>query len=498
MTSVDVAAQQKRINELALQDVDSLAEQQRQCAAELKALPDAIKEAAKAAEYKEAARLQERVDLLNRSATELAAARAMSVRAKRRRAHAALLPADAVKSQAASVFGERVAEVTGPLRPCVDATLAVLAEGLRIAASEGVSEVRIRRAPDVDAAIKSKHVFDPAAANSRAEHEIRRAASHGDVAYREAHEAYVAKVTRVFLKVQYFVDVGFCWVPVGKGLGVPADDAAADAEWRDDFAILHAHHLAVAGFRAELERDAFVELCGAFDGDGTHAFAEVSRAVAESEVARMLLRWRLRDAGYASRAHSGVAELVKEWHRKNHSARATNPTADVLSFRSEQFRAFQKPGLFPQPGGVCFLVAHGEAGARLTEALGDGAEAVAGFARADGEAASFEEYVEACVAAASSDAYESGFYSRRNATGANAAARTVPAMPEVIAAAGTASLRNLCAREKFQQARRDDGEAPTSPASPVSTPAGFNKTYTPSLSSMSSPASTPASSARGR
>ena len=89
MTSVDVAAQQKRINELALQDVDSLAEQQRQCAAELKALPDAIKEAAKAAEYKEAARLQERVDLLNRSATELAAARAMSVRAKRRRAPAA-------------------------------------------------------------------------------------------------------------------------------------------------------------------------------------------------------------------------------------------------------------------------------------------------------------------------------------------------------------------------------------------------------------------------
>ena len=498
MSSVDVAAQQKRINELALQDVDSLAEQQRQCAAELKALPDAIKEAAKAAEYKEAARLQERVDLLNRSATELAAARAMSVRAKRRRAPAALLPADAVKSQAASVFGERVAEVTGPLRPCVDATLAVLAEGLRIAASEGVSEVRIRRAPDVDAAIKSKHVFDPAAANSRAEHEIRRAASHGDVAYREAHEAYVAKVTRVFLKVEYFVDVGFCWVPVGKGLGVPADDAAADAEWRDDFAILHAHHLAIAGFRAELERDAFVELCGAFDGDGTHAFAEVSRAVAESEVARMLLRWRLRDAGYASRAHSGVAELVKEWHRKNHAARATNPTADVLSFRSEQFRAFQKPGLFPAPGGVCFLVAHGEAGARLTEALGDGAEAVAGFTRADGKAASFEEYVEACVAAASSDAYESGFYSRRNATGANAAARTVPAMPEVIAAAGTASLRNLCAREKFQQARRDEGEAPTSPASPVSTPAGFNKTYTPSLSSMSSPASTPASSARGR
>ena len=64
MTSVDVAAQQRRINELALQDVDSLAERQRQCAAELKALPDAIKEAAKAAEYKEAARLQERIDLL--------------------------------------------------------------------------------------------------------------------------------------------------------------------------------------------------------------------------------------------------------------------------------------------------------------------------------------------------------------------------------------------------------------------------------------------------
>jgi hypothetical protein len=498
MTSVDVAAQQRRINELALQDVDSLAERQRQCAAELKALPDAIKEAAKAAEYKEAARLQERIDLLKTQAEELAAARAMSVRAKRRRAPAALLPADAVKSQAASVFGERVAEVVEPLRPCVDATLAVLAEGLRIAASEGVSEVRIRRAPDVDAAIRSKHVFDPAGANSRAEHEIRRAASHGDVAYREAHEAYVAKVTRVLLKVQYFVDVGFCWVPVGKGLGVPADGDAADAEWKDDFAILHAHHDAVAGFKAEIERDAFCELCGAFDGDGTHAFEHVSRAVTESEVARMLLRWRLRDAGYFSRAHSGLAELVKEWHRKNHAARATNPTADALSFRSEQFRAFQKPGALPNFGGVCFHVAHGAAGARLAKALGDGVEATAGFTRADKTAASFEEYVEACVAAASSDTYESGFYSRRNATGANAAARTVPANTEVIAAAGTASLRNLCAREKFQQARRDEGEAMMSPASPVSTPAGFNKTYTPSLSSMSSPASTPASSSRGR
>jgi hypothetical protein len=147
---------------------------------------------------------------------------------------------------------------------------------------------------------------------------------------------------------------------------------------------------------------------------------------------------------------------------------------------------------------VCFHVAHGAAGARLAKALGDGVEATAGFKRADKTAASFEEYVEACVAAASSDTYESGFYSRRNATGANAAARTVPANTEVIAAAGTASLRNLCAREKFQQARRDEGEAMMSPASPVSTPAGFNKTYTPSLSSMSSPASTPASSSRGR
>ena len=357
--------QQKRINELALQDVDSLAEQQRQCAAELKALPDAIKEAAKAAEYKEAARLQERVDLLNRSATELAAARAMSVRAKRRRAPAALLPADAVKSQAASVFGERVAEVTA-LRPCVDATLAVLARPAH--RPRRASPRCIRRAPDVDAAIKSKHVFDPAAANSRAEHEIRRAASHGDVAYREAHEAYVAKVTRVFLKVQYFVDVGFCWVPVGKGLGVPADDAAADAEWRDDFAILHAHHLAIAGFRAELERDAFVELCGAFDGDER---TPLRRSAARWRSPRWPGCWPLAPArrGYArartraSPSCQGVApQKPRRARHEPHRGRCSARNSSARS--SSQARS-------PRPGAV---LPHARRGWRAPDGgAGDGA-----------------------------------------------------------------------------------------------------------------------------
>jgi len=92
----------------------------------------------------------------------------MSVRLKRRRAPASLLPAAASKDKAGTAWNERVREVADTLQPAVDTTIAVFAEGVRIAASEGVAEMRIRRAPDVELCVKSKHVWDPSSSNSRA------------------------------------------------------------------------------------------------------------------------------------------------------------------------------------------------------------------------------------------------------------------------------------------------------------------------------------------
>ena len=497
---VDVAAQQARINQLALQDVDALAEMQRLGNAELATLPAAIKQAAELKEYARAAELQLRIEHLKSRAEELAAARAMSVRSKRRKDPASLLPATQLKDNASSVWNERVRDVVAPLEVPVDTTLAVIAEGLRLAASEGVYEIKIRRAPDVDAALKSKHVWDPDASNSRAEHELRRASSYGDTAYQEKHELYLHNVTRTLKKVEYFVDVGFCWIPVGAGLGVPSDANAEiyDSDYKNDFATLHKHHRAFAGFTPEVERDAFCEMASAFDGDTTHLFRDVDTCCSTSEFARMLLRWKLNGAGYASKAHSGMDSLVKEWHRKNHAARVLSPTADVLSFRSEEFKRFVKPGSHPSAGGVMLTVAHGEQGERLRKGLGDGIEDVAGFTKTDKTPSALVEYVEACVSHAALDTHESGFYARRGAVGANAMPRIIPTQPEVLQAAGTASLRNVIAREKFWQRRRNEGEVVLqSPASPVSTPAGFakTKTYTPS---SASPSITPSGSTNTR
>jgi hypothetical protein len=223
MSELDVAAQQARINQLALLDVDALAEEQRLGRNEMLRLPDLIKKAVEDAEYARAATLQQRIPYWKQRFEELAAARAMSVRLKRRKDPAALLDATELTENAASVWSTRVQDVCVSLAAPVNTALAVIAEGLRLAASEGVYEIKIRRAPDVTEVLKSKHVWDPDLSNSRAEHELRRAASYGDTAYQEKHEKHVHSVTRTLGKVDYFVDVGFCWIPVGRGLGVPSD-----------------------------------------------------------------------------------------------------------------------------------------------------------------------------------------------------------------------------------------------------------------------------------
>ena len=121
----------------------------------------------------------------------------------------------------------------------------------------------------------------------------------------------------------------------------------------------------------------------------------------------MLLRWKLHGLGYASRAYADVARLTHEFHKKNHATPGRLP-ADAAhaaaTFRSSAFRAFNHAAVVPGPGQPLLVVAHGEAGARLTRenvtlassaGLGGGGEAHEGFAQrtARRELAEYAEFV---------------------------------------------------------------------------------------------------------
>jgi len=113
------------------------------------------------------------------------------------------------------------------------------------------------------------------------------------------------------------------------------------------------------------------------------------------------------------------------------------------------------------------------------------------------------EYVEAIVSRAAVDTYPDGFVARRTAIGQNSSARVMQVQPDIVHGAGTPSLRNLCAREKFWQRKRMEGEAvyeTQAPASPSSTPGGGSaRTKMAGASSgANSPSLTPMGSTKSR
>ena len=152
------------------------------------------------------------------------------------------------------------------------------------------------------------------------------------------------RVRRALGLVEYVVDVGFCWIPVGRALR-DGDGNLSDAESAESaYATWWSHHRSIAGFPAETELDSFVALADLFDGDATHNAEDVD-AVLTSELGRMLLRWKLHGLGYASRAYADVARLTHEFHKKNHATPGRLP-ADAAhaaaTFRSSAFRAFNR------------------------------------------------------------------------------------------------------------------------------------------------------------
>ena len=487
----------ERIQKLSLEDADTLLERQRRCDAEAKSLSRSIDAAVKAADYAQAAQMQARQAELTAQMSDLKEARVLAVKLKKQRAREAsgaamgLPEASQMARESLATWNAQLAEACQPLNPQVDTVLILLADAFKVAASEGIGQVRIRRAPDPDAILDNEPLWDPSLAANRAEHDVLSSAAHHDSkkahqAYLRAHEKYLERVRRALGLVEYVVDVGFCWIPVGRALR-DGDGNLSDAESAESaYATWWSHHRAVAGFPAETELDSFVALADLFDGDATHNAEDVD-AVLTSELGRMLLRWKLHGLGYASRAYADVARLTHEFHKKNHATPGRLP-ADAAhaaaTFRSSAFRAFNHAAFVPAPGQPLLVVAHGEAGARLARenvtlakqrgSPAAAAEAHEGFAREDGAARTFAEYAEFVALAAADPRSDlaTGYLVRRDIP--SGSARQVSADPKILHAAGSPGARNLCARAKFQRHRREAGAAPTALAAnpaPVSSSA---------------------------
>ena len=341
----------ERIQKLSLEDADTLLERQRRCDAEAKSLSRSIDAAVKAADYAQAAQMQARQAELTAQMSDLKEARVLAVKLKKQRAREAsgaamgLPEASQMARESLATWNAQLAEACQPLNPQVDTVLILLADAFKVAASEGIGQVRIRRAPDPDAILDNEPLWDPSLAANRAEHDVLSSAAHHDSkkahqAYLRAHEKYLERVRRALGLVEYVVDVGFCWIPVGRALR-DGDGNLSDAESAESaYATWWSHHRSIAGFPAETELDSFVALADLFDGDATHNAEDVD-AVLTSELGRMLLRWKLHGLGYASRAYADVARLTHEFHKKNHATPGRLP-ADAAhaaaTFRSSAFR----------------------------------------------------------------------------------------------------------------------------------------------------------------
>ena len=471
----------ERIQKLSLEDADTLLERQRRCDAEAKSLSRSIDAAVKAADYAQAAQMQARQAELTAQMSDLKEARVLAVKLKKQRAREAsgaamgLPEASQMARESLATWNAQLAEACQPLNPQVDTVLILLADAFKVAASEGIGQVRIRRAPDPDAILDNEPLWDP---RSR----------------RIAPSTTSSRAPRTTTPRRRTRPTSARTRSTSSASAAPSASSSTSSTWASAGSPSAARYETATGISptpnprsprtrrggrttvpSRIPRRDGTRLLrrprGPFDGDATHNAEDVD-AVLTSELGRMLLRWKLHGLGYASRAYADVARLTHEFHKKNH---ATPPTpADAAhaaaTFRSSAFRAFNHAAVVPGPGQPLLVVAHGEAGARLTRenvtlakqrgSPAAAAEAHEGFAREDGAARTFAEYAEFVALAAADPRSDlaTGYLVRRDIP--SGSARQVAADQRILQAAGNPGARNLCARAKFQRHRREAGAAP--------------------------------------
>ena len=436
-----MTATNRRIKALSLEDIDSLTARHLAVEARLRGLAASKENAAESPEWESELKTINATEAkLKEEAEELAAAKALAIADAKKRARVAaaanveLRPAGDVVDAALASWEARTNAVLAPMSASIDTALKIITHALKLASDQGYCEIKIRSTPLTGQARQDNHTFQ--------------------------QTKQLPAVLSMMARVDFVVDLGFAWVPVGASLT------------REDAKGFWIHHRAISGHPAEMDMDAFVALCDGFDGEVMHSWTLAGEAL-ESDLGRMFLRWRLRRAGYVSRAHTTLATTLYHLHQRNHervhlrgrlpdapgaakpvSADGKKPTS-LIEFRTTEFKRTH-----PEPGEPWLVVACGAAGRRLAGQLRGAEETFEEIEGPTGEergttGASFAAYVEATAESASNfncDAFPTTF------------GAILAVMPEVIRAAGRINANALRAREEAFRAERVAAAAETAGA----------------------------------
>jgi hypothetical protein len=304
--------QAERLRELAALDITELSLRQAKAAETLIEVRGGLAEAVTREDYAVAAGLKTKEGILVAEVHELKEAHATASHLRKKRAREELkantnasglpLVTDMVATTD-KVWEEHIREVLVSLEPLLDTARMIVQHCLTLVAAEGIQAFSIRPRMDIyDHGVRTGllrsqdmpqrwrgEVCDPFAKLARERRQTQSDTSLTkhvkNLHFSQEIITAVTEFETVWQRVTYIVDLGFCWIPVGKGL--------TEAQYTE----FHSFHEAIAGRPCEIEQDLYMAMTTSFDEEVLHSL-HLTR-VLSTRVGRMQLRWQLNQAGYA-------------------------------------------------------------------------------------------------------------------------------------------------------------------------------------------------------
>jgi hypothetical protein len=312
-TSSNVEEEQaERLRELAALGMDELVKRQAKAAETLIEVRGGLAEAVTREDYAVAAGLKTKEGNLVAEVHELKEAHATASDLRKQRAREGMmanttesvlpLATDMIKTTD-KVWEEHIREVLISLGPSLHTVQMLVQHCLSLVAAEGIQAFSIRPRMDIyDHGVRTGllrsqdmpqrwrgEVCDPFAKLARERRQTQSDTSLTkhvkNLHFSQEIITAVTEFETVWQRVTYIVDLGFCWIPVGKGL--------TEAQYTE----FHSFHEAIAGRPCEIEQDLYMAMTTSFDEEVLHSL-HLTR-VLSTRVGRMQLRWQLNQAGYA-------------------------------------------------------------------------------------------------------------------------------------------------------------------------------------------------------
>ena len=191
-----MTATNRRIKALSLEDIDSLTARHLAVEARLRGLAASKENAARIARVGiELKTINATEAKLKEEAEELAAAKALAIADAKKRARVAaaanveLRPAGDVVDAALASWEARTNAVLAPMSASIDTALKIITHALKLASDQGYCEIKIRSTPLTGQARQDNHTFQ--------------------------QTKQLPAVLSMMARVDFVVDLGFAWVPVG-------------------------------------------------------------------------------------------------------------------------------------------------------------------------------------------------------------------------------------------------------------------------------------------